>query len=85
MSIQNSIDFLQQAMKNPDTRSELYGLSSHAEFSEWLVLHDLAFHMDEFEESVNLLHVKCQSHEEASLLLNRVDWVRMYWSSLTET
>lgn len=85
MSIQNAIDFLQQTMQNPDSRNELYGLNSHAEFSEWLTMHGIPFHMDEFEESVNLLHVKCQSHEEANLLLNRVDWVRMYWSSLTET
>jgi hypothetical protein len=85
MSIQNAIDFLQKTMQNPESRSELYGLNSQSEFADWLSLRGMPFHMGEFEESVNLLHVKCQSHEEANLLLNRVDWVRMYWSSLTET
>lgn len=85
MSIQNSIDFLQAYAGQPEIRSQLYKLDTRKEFTDWLSERNLLFQYGEFDESVNLLHVKCQTIEQADDLLHKVDWFRMFWSSLTET
>ena len=83
MTIQNAIHFLLVTVDDSAHRDELYRLGSRTDFARWLVEHSIPFQMDEFEESVNLLHVKCQTIEQADQLLHRVDFTRMIWNSLT--
>jgi hypothetical protein len=50
------------------------------DFTKCLKEHGYEFTPDEFEESINLLHVKCQFEEQAELLFEVVSWYRIVTS-----
>lgn len=79
MSIQNSIDFILDASINHDFRQFLNGLTP-AEVDACLRAEGYCFSNEEFEESVNLLHVKCQFETQAEQLFEIVNWYRLLTS-----
>lgn len=76
MSIQNSIDFINIISVDNDLRTFLNGLKPH-EVSYCLNDIGYDFTPDEFEESINLMHVKCQFEEQAILLQQIVAWYKI--------
>ncbi len=76
MPIQQAMNFIHDAGSNKDLRSSLYKLGKK-EIFPYLEKKGYKFTMDEFEESTNLLHVKCQTEEEANLLFEVIWWFKM--------
>lgn len=79
MSIQNSIDFISNMSTDHELRSLLNQLPPD-DFSSVIKELGYDFTADEFEESVNLMHVKCQFEEQAERLFEIVIWYRMITS-----
>lgn len=79
MSLQNSIDFIISVSADNDFRNALNGLPLD-DFYFCLKECGYDFTADEFEESVNLLHVKCQHEEQANKLFEIVSWYRLVTS-----
>ena len=76
MAINNAMRFIRESQVNRDFRKAINGIPADD------ILNQLAnigfeFTIDEFEESVNMLHVKCQFEEEADHLLQTAMWFRM--------
>lgn len=76
MSIQNSIDFISNMSADNELRSLLNQLPP-LEFTSVIKELGYEFSPEEFEESVNLLHFKCQFEEQAEKLFEIVTWYRM--------
>lgn len=76
MSIQNSINFISDINVNPDFRQFLNKLNP-TDVVESLKMEGYEFTQYEFEESINLLHVKCQFEEQADKLFEIVSWYKM--------
>ena len=77
MSIQGAIDFLKEPELEPAFRKSLYACKSSASLLERLEDAGYPFTGAEFEEAVDLLHVKCKEASEADELMNRANWFRM--------
>lgn len=76
MSLKGAMNLIRDAGKNPGLRKELYTVPP-AELSKYLKAKGYFFDYSEFEESVNLLHVKCQTKDEADELMHVVLWFRL--------
>ncbi len=76
MSIQNAINMLNRIETDADFRKGIYKCNSKADFANYLKSNKLLFTDDEFEDAVNTLHVKCQTYEQASMLLQRAEMVK---------
>lgn len=79
MSIQNSINFISDLSINPDYRNFLNGLSP-VDVKRSLVDMGYEFTDYEFEESINLMHVKCQFEEQAASIFEIVNWYKLLMS-----
>lgn len=77
MPIQGAIDFLKAGELEPALRRSLYACRSREAVFACLETEGFRFDGAEFEEAVDLLHGKCQFAEEADLLMNRANWMRM--------
>ncbi|MEN9354803.1 MAG: Nif11 domain [Fibrobacterota bacterium] len=77
MSIQGAIDFLNEPELDPKFRATLYGCKGADALLACLQEHGYPFTGAEFEEAVDLLHVKCKEAEDADVLMNRANWFRM--------
>ena len=76
MAINDAMKFIRESQENKELRKAVYSIPVND------LLNQLAnigydFTMDEFEESVNMLHVKCQFEEEANQLMQTAMWFRM--------
>jgi len=76
MPIQCAIDLLNAIDDNKTLRKQMYGCESNDALMEFLKKEGYTFTVDEFEESVRALHVKCQTLEAAQELLHKADWLR---------
>ena len=81
MAIQHAIHFIQDSQKNPELRKTVNRASYVTQIYAELKEEGYDFTPEEFEESVNLLHVKCQSEDQANHLMDTVMWFRMVVSS----
>ncbi len=79
MSIQNSINFISDISINPGYRQFLNTLNP-AELKLSLADMGYEFTDHEFEECINLMHVKCQFEEQASSLFEIVNWYKLLLS-----
>lgn len=77
MSIQGAIDFLNEPELEPQFRARMYKCKSAEELLACLKDQGYPFNGAEFEEAVDLLHVKCKESEDADVLMNRANWFRM--------
>lgn len=80
MTIQNAIYFLNQLDNLSELRDALYRCDSLAGIRNILENAGFQFNLDEFENSVNMLHVRCQDIAEAEILLQKAQWFRMILS-----
>ena len=76
MSIQNAITMLDRIDSDADFRKGIYRCNSKQDFTDFLEARNLVFTEEEFEEAVNFLHCKCQTFEQASMLLHRAEMVK---------
>lgn len=76
MAINNAMKFIRESQENRELRKAVNGIPANDVLNQ---LGNLGFEftMDEFEESVNMLHVKCQFEEEANQLMQTAMWFRM--------
>jgi hypothetical protein len=79
MSIQNSLNFLYEAGRNPSLRSTLNTMDRN------LILNYLSdkgfdFTQNEFENAVNLLLLRCQFEEDSTAVYDIANWFRMLFN-----
>jgi predicted ribosomally synthesized peptide with nif11-like leader len=77
MSIQGAIDFLNEPELDPNFRKRMYACKTAEALLDCLKEQGYPFTGAEFEEAVDLLHVKCKESEDADVLMNRANWFRM--------
>ena len=76
MAISNAMKFIRESQENQDLRKVVNTTPSNEVMDE-LAKRGLEFTVEEFEETVNLLHVKCQFEEQANQLMQTAMWFRM--------
>ena len=76
MAINDAMKFIRTTQKDKELRQTIYKIEPERFFPELAEL-GYSFTMNEFEESVNMLHVKCQSKEEADQLMQTSMWFKM--------
>jgi len=76
MAIQNAINFLVDIDNDDELRSSFDLLQGSAVESKRNEL-GYQFSAEEFEETINLLHLKCQHEEQANHLFQLVSWYKM--------
>ncbi|MGQ8338432.1 Nif11-like leader peptide family natural product precursor [Sunxiuqinia sp. A32] len=76
MAINDAMKFIKNSQEDKELRQTINQLSVEGIF-EILPHFGYEFTMDEFEESVNMMHVKCQFEEEANRLMQTAMWFRM--------
>jgi hypothetical protein len=76
MSIQNAIILLKAIDTEPDVRAYLYSCEDVREIAFFLEEMDCAFSIEEFEDAVNYLHLRCTDYDDAQELLQKADWFR---------
>ena len=79
MPLQDAINFIKKASKDDELRNSLYPLKQEEIFPS-LVNQGFKFNFAEFEESINVLHVQCQTEEEAQHLFEVVWWFKMLYN-----
>ncbi len=79
MSIKQSMNFLLTVMHDDNFRMQLNELSVD-DFYECIKENGFEFTPEEFEESVNMMHVKCQFEEDAMKLFETVAWYQILTS-----
>ncbi|MCW0482896.1 Nif11-like leader peptide family natural product precursor [Gaoshiqia sediminis] len=73
MAIQSAIKFIRESQENRELRKTI-NQSPPKEIFDKLAGMGYEFTMEEFEEAVNMLHVKCQFEEEANRLMQTKLW-----------
>lgn len=76
MAINDAIKFIQDSQGNKELR-KVVNKSAADKVLDQLVAIGFEFNMEEFEESVNMLHVKCQTEADANQLMQTAMWFRM--------
>ena len=61
---------------DPKLREQMYLCSNPVEVMTYLNSRGYGFSIDEFEDAARILHLRCQSYEEADILLQKADWLR---------
>lgn len=76
MAINDAMKFIKESQENRELRKEVNKLQHDEIFPK---LNELGFDFNalEFDEAVNLLHVKCQFQEDAEHLLQTSMWFKM--------
>ena len=83
MPLQHAIHFIQNMDHEPQLRESLYACQTESTLWNALSQQGLSFSEEDFEQAVTLLHVRCQSHEDALLLMQKAQWFRTILASLT--
>lgn len=76
MPVQHAIALLNTIDREPAMREQMYRFSHTLDLFDFLNSKGFGFKMHEFDEAVNILHLKCQSYEEADALFHKADWLR---------
>jgi len=76
MAVMDAVKFIKDSQEDRELRKLVNQLSAEGIF-EILPHLGYSFDMDEFEESVNMMHVKCQFEEDANQLMQTAMWFRM--------
>jgi hypothetical protein len=82
MSVNNAIKLLQVIDTDDLLRKKLYACKHTIELENCLKDHNMWFHEAEFDEAINMLHVKCQFKEQANELFQKVEWFNFLISSM---
>ncbi|WP_321286175.1 Nif11-like leader peptide family natural product precursor [uncultured Sunxiuqinia sp.] len=76
MAINNAMKFIRESQVDPELR-KVVNKTPGNELIQQLTELGYEFDVEEFEESVNMMHVKCQFEEEANRLMQTAMWFRM--------
>jgi hypothetical protein len=76
MPIKHAILLLHAIDDDPALREQMYYCNNPGEVMSFLNSKGYNFNIDEFEDAARILHLKCQSYEEADFLLQKADWLR---------
>jgi len=76
MSVQHAISLLKAIDTDPTLREQMYQFLHPHQVMEFLSLKGYGFNLNEFEDAVRILHLKCQSYEEADEFLHKAEWLR---------
>ncbi|WP_372774115.1 Nif11 family protein [Mangrovibacterium sp.] len=76
MAIQDAMKFIRESQKNREFRKEINQCEPNQIFDKMKEL-GYEFTYEEFEESVNMMHVKCQFEEDANQLMQTDMWFKM--------
>jgi predicted ribosomally synthesized peptide with nif11-like leader len=76
MSVSNAILLLKAIDDDSMLREEIYLCKETDQVITYLKSQGYHFDMDELEDAIHYLHVKCQTLEEAQCLLHKADWLR---------
>lgn len=76
MAISDAMKFIRESQEDQELRKVVNTTPSNQVMDE-LAKRGLEFTVEEFEETVNLLHVKCQFEEQANQLMQTAMWFRM--------
>ncbi len=76
MAINDAMKFIRDSQENSELRKEVNQCKPEELFDK---LKDLGYDFDqaEFEESVNMMHLKCQFEEQANRLMQTDMWFKM--------
>ncbi|HEX2936461.1 MAG TPA: hypothetical protein VHO72_13990 [Bacteroidales bacterium] len=78
MSVQNAIQFILTVTDDGEFRKSLYQYSSRQDLINHLSEKGRGFTISEFEDAVNMQHVKCQTYEEADHLKQIEMWFNLF-------
>jgi hypothetical protein len=78
MSVQNALQFISIVSEDGDFRKSLYKFGSRQELINHLSESGRGFTVSEFEDAVNMKHVKCQTYEEADHLKQIEMWFNLF-------
>ena len=81
MSLQNAINFINQARRDDQLRTALNTAASNTEREEILKEYNLQFNYAEFEDAFNSMHGNCQFEEQAADLQN----FKLWWDFLLQS
>ena len=76
MSLNNAMKFIRKSQSDPELRKKINQCAPQEVFPRLTEL-GYEFTMDEFDESINLMHVKCQFQEEGDRLMQTKMWFGM--------
>lgn len=76
MPINSAVQLINAIDHSTNLRQTLNSLSDPVEITDYLNSLGYLFTPNEFEDAVRMLHVRCQTEEEASLLMIKVMWLR---------
>ena len=76
MPIIDAIKFIKSVSADDKLRNILYSIPTEKIYTELASL-GFKFDVNDFEESINLLHIKCQTEEDVEDLFQVVNWFRM--------
>ena len=82
MSVQKAIKLLQSIDNRDVLRRQMYACKSIVELDDLLKVNNIWFQSHEFEEALNMLHVKCQTKEEANELFLKAEWYNFLVASV---
>jgi hypothetical protein len=76
MAIYHVVRLLHSIELDEQFRLELYNCNDNTELVNYLNSKGYYFNDDDIDNAINLLHVKCQTLEDAQELQNKADWLR---------
>ena len=76
MPINNVVKLIKAIDSSKDLRENLNNFNKPVEVMEYLSNNGYKFTLDEFEDAIQMLHVHCQTEEEALLLMDKAMWLR---------
>lgn len=78
MSIKNALQFISIVSEDDNFRKSLYRYGSRQQLLNHLSEDGRGFSIAEFEDAVNMQHVKCQTYEEADHLKQIEMWFNLF-------
>lgn len=78
MSVQNALQFISIVSEDDQFRKSLYKYGSRQQLLDHLSQDGSGFTIAEFEDAVNMRHVKCQTYEEADHLKQIEMWFNLF-------
>lgn len=79
MAIQNAMNLIRNVKTDAGLRDKLHTLQQN-ELELYLDEQGYKFSYTEFEDAIDMLHVKCQTHEEAEELMQVVMWLKLVFT-----
>lgn len=82
MALNNVEKFLNKIETTPELRKTAYKCNNKSELDNFLKTNDLHFTYNEFEAAIDMLHVKCQTEEQANELFEKINWFKFLYAAL---